>query len=345
MLLTVITLDQAVRWDTTVRSFKEYDTYWLSGYVKAFFIHGDGVPLLFYYEDGRTRAINVVMKRDIAEDEHLVGKIQKGKYFDFATPYGYGGWLVEGEATEELFSVYDAWCRKNGIITEFVRFHPLLNNHRSCEDFYEVIQLGEVVHMDLSSPKLIAENLKSQNRNKIRKALKNNIKIFNGRFAEIYNTFREIYNQTMDKVQAKPYYYFKEDFYKSLLFDLPQNAQVFYAVKNGDVIAASIFLMSNGRMSYHFSGSLQEYSKFAATNLLLYEAALWGNANGYKTLLLGGGVGSKDDGVLVFKKSFYRGNLNRFHIGRKIFDNDKYNELSNLRCGIPESEFFPKYRA
>ena len=78
---------------------------------------------------------------------------------------------------------------------------------------------------------------------------------------------------------------------------------------------------------------------------LLYEAALWGNANGYKTLLLGGGVGSKDDGVLLFKKSFYRGNLNRFHIGRKIFDNDKYNELSNLRCVIPESEFFPKYRA
>ena len=66
--------------------------------------------------------------------------------------------------------------------------------------------------MDLSSPKLIAENLKSQNRNKIRKALKNDIRIFNGRFAEIYNTFREIYNQTMDKVQAKPYYYFKEDY-------------------------------------------------------------------------------------------------------------------------------------
>lgn len=343
-MLAVITLDQAVRWDTTVRSFKEYDTYWLSGYVKAFFIHGDGVPLLFYYEDGRTRAINVVMKRDIAEDEYLVEKIPKGRYFDFATPYGYGGWLVEGEDTEKLFSVYDAWCRKNGIITEFVRFHPLLNNHRFCEKFYEVIQLGEVVHMDLSSPKLIADNLKSQNRNKIRKALKNDIKIFNGRFAKIYNTFREIYNQTMDKVQAKPYYYFKEDFYKSLLFDLPQNAQVFYAVKNGDVIAASIFLMSNGRMSYHFSGSLQEYSRFAATNLLLYEVALWGNANGYKTLLLGGGVGSKDDGVLVFKKSFYRGKLNRFHIGRKIFDNDKYNELSNLRCGIPESEFFPKYR-
>ena len=76
-MLAVITLDQAVRWDITVRSFKEYDTYWLSGYVKAFFIHGDGVPLLFYYDDGRTRAINVVMKRDIAEDEYLVGKYRK----------------------------------------------------------------------------------------------------------------------------------------------------------------------------------------------------------------------------------------------------------------------------
>lgn len=37
---------------------------WLSGYVKAFQIHGDGEPLLFHYEDERTRGMNVVMKRD-----------------------------------------------------------------------------------------------------------------------------------------------------------------------------------------------------------------------------------------------------------------------------------------
>ena len=47
-MLTVYTLEQAAQWDLVVRSFKEYDIYWLSGYVKAFQIHGDGTPLLFF---------------------------------------------------------------------------------------------------------------------------------------------------------------------------------------------------------------------------------------------------------------------------------------------------------
>ena len=52
MILTVYTLEQVEQWDAIVRSFNEYDSYWLSGYVKAFHIHGDGEPLLFHYDDG-----------------------------------------------------------------------------------------------------------------------------------------------------------------------------------------------------------------------------------------------------------------------------------------------------
>ena len=98
-MLTVYTLEQAEQWDTVVRSFKDHDAYWLSGYVKAFQIHGDGEPMLFYYSDDSTRGINVVMKRDVAKDKHFIGKISEGKYFDFATPYGYGGWIVEGSSS------------------------------------------------------------------------------------------------------------------------------------------------------------------------------------------------------------------------------------------------------
>ena len=80
--------------------FQRYDVYWLSSYVKAFRIHGDGEPLLFYYCDDDNRGINVVMKRDIAKDKHFTGKLSEGEYFDFATPYGYGGWIVEGTNSE-----------------------------------------------------------------------------------------------------------------------------------------------------------------------------------------------------------------------------------------------------
>lgn len=349
-MLTVYTLEQAEQWDAVVRSFKEHDVYWLSGYVNAFQIHGDGEPLLFYYSDESTRGINVVMKRDVAKDKHFTEKIPEGKYFDFATPYGYGGWIaecVDGESqlnTESLFNAYTAWLQRNGIISEFVRFHPMLKNHESCQRFYDVIQLGEVVHMDLSNRDGIWENITSKNRNMIRKAIKNGIKVYNGRFPEIYKQFRTIYNSTMDKDDAEDYYYFGEQFYESILNDLPHNAQIFWAEKDGQVIAASIMLATNGRMNYHLSGSLREFSSLAPTNLLLYEAALWGNANGYQTLYMGGGVGSGEDSLFKFKRAFFKGELNRFYIGKMIFNQEKYNELLGLREPI-EGGFFPKYRA
>ncbi len=343
-MLTVYGLDQAEQWDAVVRSFNEYDTYWMSGYVKAFQIHGDGEPLLFYYEDENARGINVVMKRDVADASHLKDKIEAGQYYDFASPYGYGGWIIEGEDTKGLFNTYVQWIKKNDIISEFVRFHPMVKNHEKCTEFYEVIQLGEVVHMALRSPEDIWNNITSKNRNMIRKAIKNDVHIYNGRFPEIYKKFRIIYNSTMDKDDAEKYYYFKEPFYESVLNDLAQNAQVFWAEKDGQVIAASIMLAANGRMNYHLSGSLREFNSLAPSNLILFKAALWGCANGCKTFYLGGGVGSGEDSLFKFKRAFYKGDLSHFYIGKKIYNKVRYDELVGLREPT-NSGYFPKYRA
>lgn len=345
MGLQVYSIGQSKQWDAIVRSFADYDVYWLSGYVRAFQIHGDGEPLLFFYTKDDVRGINVVMKRDVAMDVHFNERLPDNTFFDFSTPYGCGGWLIEGENIDGLFNEYENWCCKNGIISEFVRFHPVLKNYAFSEGTYDVIPLGPTVTLDLSSPDVIWANITSKNRNVIRKAQKSGIKIYSGRYPDIYEVFRDIYNGTMDKDNAEEYYYFEELFYESILNDLAHNAQVFFADLNGKVIAASIMLNANGRMTYHLSGSIREYANFAPTNLILYESALWGCANGCNTLYLGGGVGSNEDNLYKFKKAFYRGgDLNQFYIGKKIFIQEKYNKLVSMREEI-YSGFFPKYRA
>ena len=150
-MLKVLTLKQSEEWDAIVRSFDDHDVYWFSGYVKAFELNGDGKPMLFYYDDGSVRGINVVMKRDVADAASISGKIEKGKYYDFVTPYGYGGWLIDGGRPQALFTAYEEWCRAHGIVCEFVRFHSVLQNHRTAEPFYEVTGLGNTVCMDVSS--------------------------------------------------------------------------------------------------------------------------------------------------------------------------------------------------
>lgn len=347
-MLTVCTLTESPQWDAIVRTFQNYDVYYLSGYVKAFQLHGDGEPLLFYYEGEHLRGINVVMKRDIAKDPHFTGKFPEGTHFDFATPYGYGGWLLEGEGDPgPLSTAYENWCQENGIISEFVRFHPMLENQEAVRNAYEVIPLGVTIAMDLSSPEGIWANLTSKNRNVIRKARKNGLRVYHRSDPAIYEIFREIYNSTMDRDSADRYYYFAPEFYKSMVEDLPHHAQVFYAqAEDGTIAAASIMLTANGRMNYHLSGSRREYQSLAPTNLLLYEASLWGCANGCKTLHLGGGVGAGADSLYQFKKAFYRGEPRQFHIGWKIFSPEAYEKLTAARTDIPEkSGFFPRYRA
>lgn len=349
-MITVYNLEQSNEWRKIVTSFNKYDVYYLPGYVRAFQIHGDGEPLLVYWteeKDGSgSRGINVLMKRDIANTELFSGIIEPGHYYDVTTPYGYGGWLIEGDNIDELFVEYNQWCKQNCIVDEFVRLHPMLENQVGCEKSYEVVPLGETVAIDLISPEDIWINFSGKNRNHIRKAIKSGVKIYSGRFPEAYKTFESIYNGTMEKDNADSYYYFEDGFYDSVLNDLAENAQVFWAELGSKVIAASIMLSTNGYMNYHLSGSLQEYSSLAASNLLLYEASLWGCANGCRTLYLGGGVGSEEDSLLKFKKSFYKGDTHRFYIGKKIFDNDTYDKLCEIRGIDSESDgFFPRYRA
>ena len=73
-----------------------------------------------------------------------------------------------------------------------------------------------------------------------------------------------------------------------------------------------------------------------------------GCANGFETLHLGGGLGSREDSLFQFKKSFNRTSSNVFSVGKKCFNKEVYEYLVSIRhntFGLDlSSEFFPLYR-
>ena len=337
-------MSQAKEWDELVSSFANYDVYYLSGYVKAFQIHGDGEPQLFYYNENGLRGIYVYMKRKTAIE---------GVY-DSITPYGYGGFLLEGDESEEniksLWKAYVEKMKSENIVDNFVRYHPVLANAVPMKTCSDVIDLGKTVSMDLTSEEVIWKNIHSKNRNMIRKAEKNGIVIKHGQGLELFDDFIKIYNATMDKDNAEPYYYFKPEFYKSIHEDLKDNYEMFWAEYDGKIIAMSIMIYANGRLNYHLSGSDLQYRNLAPSNLLLYKAAMWGMEKGMKTFHLGGGVGSGEDNLYKFKITFNRFSDCQFSIAKHIFDNEKYDELVAERASRDagfdkQSKFFPLYRS
>ena len=343
-MIKIIDMSHSTEWDETVKSFAEYDVYYLSGYVKAFQIHGDGDPQLLYYEADGLKAIYVYMKRKTAIEG----------YYDSVTPYGYGGVLFDGDTSEtNLQAFWNAYVEKmkeEGIVDNFVRYHPVLANAVPMKQISTVIDLGKTIAFDLTSPDVIWENIISKNRNMIRKAEKNGITIEHGKGMDLLDKFTEIYNATMDKDHAEEYYYFKRPFYESIDRDLLDNYEMFYAMYEGRLIAMSIMIFANGRLNYHLSGSDIEYRNLAPSNLLLYKAALWGNEQGCKTFHLGGGVGSGEDNLYKFKAAFNKNSDYQFSIGKEIFDQEKYDQLVAIRAQQdpdfnPESKFFPLYRS
>lgn len=342
-MITLIDITKPTEWDAIVKSFTDYDVYYLSGYVKAFQIHGDGDPFLLYYEADELRAIYVYMRRPTA----LTG------IYDTATPYGYGGVLFEGNAAEANIQAFwkEYLCKMEDehIVDNFVRYHPVLRNASTMKVVSNVIDLGKTVVIDLSSSESIWENIISKNRNMIRKAEKKGIEIRHGKSPELFNDFRRIYNATMDHDNADEYYYFDAWFYTSMHNDLSDNYEIFYALYEGQIIAMSIILYANKQMHYHLSGSIMEYRNLAPSNLLLYKAALWGCEQGFKTFHLGGGVGSGEDSLYKFKAAFNKYSDCQFSIGKQIFNQKKYDELVRIRKASDPffdmtSSFFPLYR-
>lgn len=330
-------------WDDIVRSFVNYDIYYHRGYVRAFQIHGDGLPELMYYQTSDLRAMYVYMKRELNDD-----------WFDIITPYGYGGILFEGEICDDRLRKFNdefiAFMRSSKVVDNFVRFHPVLGNADVNRSICDVTDLGRTITIDLASEETIWNNFTSKTRNMIRKAEKNGVEIKHGKGLELLDTFIGIYNQTMDYDNADIYYYFDRKFYESIDRYLRENYEIFYAVYEGKIIGMSIMLFANGYMNYHLSGSLYEYRKLAPTNLLLYQAALWGVSQGFRSLHLGGGIGSNDDALFCFKKGFNRSYNLQFSIGKQIFDHEKYKDLVDMRILLDpnfdkNSNFFPLYRS
>ena len=278
------------------------------------------------------------MLSDIADANCFNGFIEVGRYFDLETPYGYGGPLcdsiVSEDDQEQFLMEFRDYAIRQGIVSQFVRFHPLLMNHMSATHLFETRYLHDTIFIDTSSPELIMKNMDSKNRNMVRKATKSGVTIVRKDIGD-YQDFLPIYEETMNKDNADDYYYFEVEYFKAQR-ELRDNACIFYAMFEGKPIASAIMYYNDRFIHYHLAGTITEYRKYAPSNLLLYETACWASKKGIKKFHLGGGI-TKDDNLFSFKKQFNKKGRLPFVIGRTILNQNVYDELMQLRKQIDPS--------
>lgn len=342
--LTVYTMEDREQWDAAVRSFQNYDVYYLSGYARAFQLHGDGEPLLFYYEGEGVRGVNVVMRRDVAKDPHFSGRLPEGTHFDLATPYGYGGWLLEGEGDKSpLFAAYEAWCRENCIVSEFVRF-SLFNGGQNWY-YGEVIPRQSNIVRSLNMPvDAIFADFEHKVRKNVKRAEASGLRFLADPEGDRLEDFLSIYYRTMDRNHAEDGYYFKEQFFRQIA-SMKENCAFFHVLMGDAVVSTELALLGGGRMYSYLGGTDSAYFQYRPNDFLKWNMICWGAEHGLQAFILGGGYGA-DDGIYRYKKSFAPHSAAAFYTGQAIFDQAAYDMLTALRTDLPEnSGFFPRYRA
>ncbi|MCR5304225.1 MAG: peptidoglycan bridge formation glycyltransferase FemA/FemB family protein [Lachnospiraceae bacterium] len=290
------------------------------------------------FEDGDDRFCYVVMQRDISEDPKFESHLEPGRYYDLETPYGYGGPLcdhpVSGQAQKKFITEFTEFAKNRRIVSQFIRFHPLLYNHEVLPAVIETRYLHQTVFIDTSSPELIMANMDSKNRNMVRKAQKNGVTILR-RPIDDYHDFLPIYEETMRKDDADDYYFFDGKYFEQQI-NLKDNACIFYAMREGCPIAAAMMYYNDRYMHYHLAGTRTDSRKYSPGNLLLYEAACWASSRGIRQFHLGGGM-EEDDNLFGFKKQFNKNGRLPFYIGRTIFDKCSFDLLKDLRKQINEN--------
>lgn len=282
--------------------------------------------------------------------------IPQTPFLDAATPYGYGGLhigedLSEAEAAA-CWRETTAILRSRGVVSVFLRFPPFLPHQAeraSTLEGLKVLHVSRTILVPTAAAETMWNAMGRSSRGKIRVAQKAgcSVEVVAASPAAIGEA-RALYEQTMDRVGAAPYYYFSDNYYSNLS-QLADRLHIARVVDSTGTCVSASFVLSDAEFAhYHLSGSSGKIS--GVVNLLLWGVFQWAEEAGLKAVHLGGGL-TDGDSLYKFKASL-GGHAETFSLGRSILSEDVYetlvaqhaNELGVSPAELKESSFFPAYR-
>jgi serine/alanine adding enzyme len=253
---------------------------------------------------------------------------------DVTTPYGYGGPVGPG-----FWQPYDDWCRANGIVTTFVRFHPLYANQREAPPPVRVEALAPTVAWRLDAGGDLYERMHRHHRRVVRKAVAAGVEVTATQAPDDLARFERLYEETMERQGAAGFYFFPAEYWRALETNLRDHVVLFEAGEDG----ALLCLAAPPWLHYHLGASSEAGRKLGANTLLFLEAARWAADLGYTRFHLGGGLGGARDSLHEFKLRFDPGGEVEMAVGKVIHDEHAYRRLAGPDAGL--DGYFPAYRA
>lgn len=349
-------LEKKEQWLSAVSMIKELDIYYQPDYCRVFEKEGEGTAHLCLYKKDHDWLIYPFFLREINSLPYFKGKLSR-TYYDIISPYGYSGPVVICSKKDDHSIIgsfreyFDQYCQEKNIVTEFIRFHPLLDSFLDAwKNHLEVEKAKSVVIVDLErTEESIWADYKYNNQKNINKAKREGVEVLIEENPDRFSAFLDIYRSTMDRRKAGSYYYFSESFFQNIHSVLNGNYVYAYALKNREIVSAELLLFNKYYLHSFLGGTLPSFFFYRPNNLLKHHVILWAKARGLKYFVLGGGY-EENDGIFQYKCAFSPTGVRDFYVGKKIHNQEAVNYLEGVRkCNVDsnleQTNFFPTYRS
>ncbi|WP_222192752.1 GNAT family N-acetyltransferase [Modestobacter italicus] len=327
----------AVDWDQVIARLGGRDTYTSSAYhaVSALLEPPGTRPVLLHH---RAAGGEVALPL-------LLRPLPGGEGWDALSAYGYGGPVSRGgRRVPGLGAALDSWARVNGVVATFLRLHPLLGNAGAVPSGAELVPVGSTVAWDVSAGQDLAAGMHPHHRRAARRADRAGLTVDVVRRPASLAEFRALYEVTMRRQSADPFFYFPQAYWDALLEAGDALEPVLVEGRlDGELVAALLCFRAGRRLHYHLGASADVARTLGASNRCFLAAATWGQAEGVSVFHLGGGLGgSPDSPLFVFKHRFAPADEPLpFHVAKLVHDRERYRELAGTDS---TAGFFPPWR-
>jgi GNAT acetyltransferase-like protein len=310
---------------------EQQDIYFSSGYVGLHRFAPETEALLFAF----TRHEHVWLYPFLRQRITSIGSKKFGDHawYDIESAYGYGGPLATSRDENflaEAHASFTQWAADNGVVAEFVRLHPFLENEAWLARETEIIHDRDTVSVNLSNVASKTIQFGSDARYMIRRAESAGVTVNSYSPSTHFERFVALYTKAMQRIQAGDYYFFNDDYFEALKQLVERRGWLLVAEQEGTWVAAALFLKGGEYMHYHLSATDPDRKLPGATNAIIAAAAHIGTEAGLKRLHLGGGrTANPDDALLKFKESMAT-DRHHFQIGKRVRNPGAYSELCRI---------------
>jgi hypothetical protein len=274
--------------------------------------------------------------------------------WDAVTPYGYGGPFAFGTGPRDVaafWRAYKRWCAAQRVVSTFARL-SLFPEQRAALPLAPEVRSPNVVRSLAGGLDAVWDDYAHPVRTNIRAAERAGVRVEIDRTGARLDAFFAIYDHTMRRRAAAPFYFFPRAFFEALVDRLAGQFVFVHALAGGEVVSSELVLCSEERVYPFLGGTRAEAFSLRPNDALRHHAIAWAISEGKSAFVLGGGLVS-EDGIFRHKRAFARRGVVPFEVACLVHDAAACRELVHDRVRAappgapwsPRPQFFPPYRA